>query len=67
VVAIEFLQVLAIFARPLLIGLVIDAAAAAVRCRGWSLGLYGPRRDLGLRFALGGLSQYFAGIAATGC
>ncbi|MET0308293.1 MAG: ABC transporter ATP-binding protein [Sphingomonas sp.] len=68
VVAIELIQVLAIFARPLLIGMVID--------RG--LGIAGRLPDTGLiawaciglavtwaaRFALGGLSQYFAGTAA---
>lgn len=68
VIAIELVQVLAIFARPLLIGLVID--------RG--LGNHGRPFDtalvlwacLGLaatwaaRFVLGGFSQYFAGTAA---
>lgn len=68
VIAIELVQVLAIFARPLLIGLVIDHG----------LGNHGRPFDtvlvlwacLGLaatwaaRFVLGGFSQYFAGTAA---
>lgn len=68
VVAIELVQVLAIFARPMLIGLVIDHA----------LGNHGRPFDerlvlwacLGLaatwaaRFALSGVSQYVAGTAA---
>lgn len=68
VIAIEIVQVLAIFARPLLIGLVIDrglrhgqtgvdGALIAWACLGLAATWAG-------RFALGGLSQNCAGIAA---
>jgi ATP-binding cassette subfamily B protein len=68
VVAIELLQVLVIFERPLLIGLVIDkglggggrpldSALVTWACIGLAV-------TWGARFALGGLSQYFAGTAA---
>ena len=70
VVGIEIVQVLAIFARPLLIGWVVDAIRwggglrhgidpriVALACAGLAL-------TWGLRFALGGLSQYCAGQAA---
>ena len=65
VVAIEIVQVLAIFARPLLIGWVVDKGLrhgidthiVALACGGLAL-------TWGLRFALGGLSQYCAGLAA---
>lgn len=66
VIGIELVQVLAIFARPLLIGLVIDrglrqsgvdAPLIAWACAGLAA-------TWGIRFALGGLSQYCAGLAA---
>lgn len=64
VIAIEILQVLVIFARPFLIGLVIDRglrggddALVGWACAGLAL-------TWGARFALGGVSQYFAGTAA---
>jgi ATP-binding cassette, subfamily B, bacterial len=65
VVGIELLQVFAIFARPLLIGLVIDfglrpfdAGIVLWACLGLAV-------TWSLRFVLGGVSQYFAGVAAT--
>jgi ATP-binding cassette subfamily B protein len=68
VVAIELFQVLVIFARPLLIGMVIDrglrhaGADVDFTLVGWAcVGLAGT---WAARFALGGLSQYFAGTAA---
>jgi len=65
VVAIELVQVGVIFARPVLIGLVIDRGLrhgvdvriVALACLGLALGW-------GARFGLGGLSQYCAGLAA---
>nr|WP_253201263.1 ABC transporter ATP-binding protein [Sphingomonas quercus] len=68
VISIELLQVLAIFARPLLIGLVIDrglghgAGPADMRLILWAC--LGLALSWAARFALGGLSQYFAGTAA---
>ena len=66
VIGIEIAQVLAIFARPLLIGLVIDRG---LRQTGVDAGLIawacvGLAATWGIRFTLGGLSQYCAGIAA---
>lgn len=69
VVGIEVVQVLAIFARPLLIGLVIDrglrqagGTGANVTLIAWACaGLAGT---WALRFALSGVSQYCAGTAA---
>ncbi|GLV23302.1 ABC transporter ATP-binding protein [Sphingobium sp. TomMM35A] len=66
VIGIEMVQVLAIFARPMLIGLVVDrglretgvdAPLIAWACAGLAA-------TWGLRFILGGLSQYWAGVAA---
>lgn len=65
VVAIELVQVLAIFARPLLIGLVIDRALNPLDAGLVALACAGLAATWALRFALGGLSQYFAGSAAT--
>ncbi|AQR73368.1 ABC transporter ATP-binding protein [Sphingomonas sp. LM7] len=65
VIAIELVQVLAIFARPLLIGLVIDSALQPFDARLVALACFGLAATWTLRFALGGLSQYFAGSAAT--
>lgn len=68
VVGIELVQVLAIFARPVLIGLVIDRglrhAGGGVDWPliGWAC--LGLAATWGLRFGLGGLSQYNAGLAA---
>ena len=68
VIAIELIQVLAIFARPLLIGLVIDHGLGGVGRRldstliAWAC--IGLAATWAGRFALGGLSQYFAGTAA---
>src|ERR1700712_3969926 len=66
VVGIEIVQVLAIFARPLLIGLVIDRG---LRHGGIDTPLIawaclGLAATWALRFGLGGLSQYHAGVAA---
>ena len=66
VIGIEIAQVLAIFARPLLTGLVIDRG---LRQTGVDVGLIawacvGLAATWGIRFTLGGLSQYCAGIAA---
>lgn len=65
VIAIELVQVLAIFARPLLIGLVIDRALQPFDAGLGALACFGLAATWALRFALGGLSQYFAGSAAT--
>jgi ABC-type multidrug transport system fused ATPase/permease subunit len=68
VIAIELVQVLVIFARPLLIGLVIDHGLGGVSRRldsmliAWAC--IGLAATWAARFALGGLSQYFAGTAA---
>ena len=66
VIGIELVQVLAIFARPLLIGLVIDRglrqAGVDAPLIAWSCA--GLAATWALRFVLGGLSQYCAGIAA---
>ncbi|MFT3965241.1 MAG: ABC transporter ATP-binding protein [Sphingobium sp.] len=69
VVAIELVQVLAIFTRPILIGLVIDRGLRHATGGGVDFPLIlwacaGLAATWGLRFALGGLSQYFAGMAA---
>ena len=65
VIAIELVQVLAIFARPLLIGLVIDRALQPFDPGLVALACAGLAGTWALRFVLGGLSQYFAGSAAT--
>lgn len=65
VIAIEFVQVLAIFARPLLIGVVIDRALQPFDAGLVALACAGLAGTWALRFTLGGLSQYFAGSAAT--
>ena len=66
VIGIELVQVLAIFARPLLIGLVIDkglrAGGVHVSLVAWAC--VGLAATWALRFGLGGLSQYNAGLAA---
>ncbi|NIJ38512.1 ATP-binding cassette subfamily B protein [Sphingopyxis panaciterrae] len=66
VIGIELMQVLAIFARPLLIGLVIDhglrQGAVDASLIAWAC--LGLAASWALRFGLGGLSQYHAGIAA---
>lgn len=66
VIGIELVQVLAIFARPLLIGLVIDhglrQGAVDAPLIVWAC--LGLAATWALRFGLGGLSQYHAGIAA---
>lgn len=66
VIGIELVQVLAIFARPLLIGLVIDRglrhAGVDAPLIAWACA--GLAATWGVRFALGGLSQYCAGLAA---
>jgi ATP-binding cassette subfamily B protein len=66
VVGIEIVQVLAIFARPLLIGLVIDRglrhSGIDVPLIAWAC--LGLAATWALRFGLGGLSQYHAGVAA---
>ncbi|MET0366033.1 MAG: ABC transporter ATP-binding protein [Sphingobium sp.] len=69
VVGIEVVQVLAIFVRPLLIGLVIDrglhhATGAGIDAAivGWACA--GLAATWAVRFALGGFSQYYAGTAA---
>lgn len=68
VLAIEILQVLVIFARPLLIGWVIDHGLSRTGIDaplvGWACA--GLAMTWGARFLLGGLSQYYAGVAATG-
>ncbi|MBB6191708.1 ATP-binding cassette subfamily B protein [Sphingobium wenxiniae] len=68
VIGIEIVQVLAIFARPLLIGFVIDRglrqAGPGVDAPIIAWACVGLAATWGLRFALGGLSQYYAGIAA---
>ncbi|AGH50865.1 ABC transporter ATP-binding protein [Sphingomonas sp. MM-1] len=68
VIGIEIVQVLAIFARPLLIGLVIDRglrqAGAGVDAPLIAWACLGLAATWGIRFALGGLSQYCAGVAA---
>lgn len=65
VIAIELVQVFAIFARPLLIGLAIDRALQPFDAGIVALACFGLAATWALRFALGGLSQYFAGSAAT--
>lgn len=68
VIGIEIVQVLVIFARPLLIGLVIDRGLRQAGVGGdavlvaWACA--GLAATWGFRFVLGGFSQYFAGIAA---
>src|SRR5690606_19856670 len=66
VIGIELVQVLAIFAQPVLIGLVIDCglrlAGVAWPVIAWACA--GLAATWGLRFGLGGLSQYHAGVAA---
>jgi ATP-binding cassette subfamily B protein len=66
VVGIEVVQVLAIFARPVLIGLVIDKGlrAAGVNWTVIAWACLGLAATWALRFGLGGLSQYNAGVAA---
>lgn len=66
VVGIEIVQVLAIFARPLLIGLVIDRGLrpSAIDTPLIALACLGLSATWGVRFILGGFSQYFAGLAA---
>ncbi len=69
VIGIEIVQVLAIFARPLLIGLVIDRGlrntgdGVDTSLLGWAC--LGLATTWAVRFLLGGLSQYCAGIAAV--
>lgn len=66
VIAIELLQVLAIFARPVLIGWVIDKGLRAAGVN-WPIVAWacaGLAATWALRFGLGGLSQYNAGVAA---
>ncbi|TGX44719.1 ABC transporter ATP-binding protein [Sphingomonas naasensis] len=65
VIAIELVQVLAIFARPLLIGLVVDHALQPFDAGLVALACAGLAGTWALRFGLGSLSQYFAGSAAT--
>ncbi|WP_176595337.1 MULTISPECIES: ABC transporter ATP-binding protein [Sphingobium] len=72
VIGIEMVQVLAIFARPLLIGLVIDQGLRHAETKAgdgidapliaWACA--GLAASWAVRFALGGLSQYCAGVAA---
>lgn len=71
VVGIELVQVLAIFARPVLIGwaidrglrhAVVDGAGVDWQVIAWACA--GLAATWGLRFGLGGLSQYNAGLAA---
>ncbi len=66
VIGIELVQVLAIFTRPLLLGLVIDRGLrqAAIDARLILWACVGLAATWGLRFVLGGLSQYCAGTAA---
>ncbi len=67
VVGIEVVQVIAIFARPVLIGLVIDRGLRAAGVD-WSIifwACFGLAVTWALRFGLGGLSQYHAGLAAV--
>ena len=68
VVGIELIQVLAIFARPLLIGLVIDRglrhSGGGIDAPLVAWACLGLAATWGLRFGLGGLSQYHAGVAA---
>lgn len=66
VIGIELIQVLAIFARPVLIGLVIDRGlrAAGVNWHVIAWACAGLAATWALRFGLGGLSQYHAGVAA---
>ena len=64
-VGIEIVQVLAIFARPLLIGWVIDRGLRhGVDARIVTLACLGLALGWGARFVLGGFSQYCAGLAA---
>jgi ATP-binding cassette subfamily B protein len=68
VTAIEIVQVFVIFARPLLIGIVIDRGLGAAGQKmnstliGWAC--IGLAVTWAVRFILGGFSQYFAGTAA---
>ncbi|WP_156679314.1 ABC transporter ATP-binding protein [Sphingomonas profundi] len=67
VIGIELLQVLAIFARPVLIGWVIDRGLrgpAGIDAGLIALACIGLAATWGVRFVLGGLSQYLAGSAA---
>lgn len=64
VIGIELVQVLAIFARPLLIGLVIDRALRPFDAQLVAWCCIGLACTWGARFVLGGFSQYFAGTAA---
>lgn len=66
VIGIELIQVLAIFARPVLIGLVIDRGLrqAGVNWPIIAWACAGLAATWALRFGLGGLSQYNAGVAA---
>jgi len=69
VIGIEIIQVLVIFARPMLIGLVIDRGLRHASGGGVNFPLIlwacvGIAATWGARFTLGGLSQYFAGTAA---
>lgn len=66
VVGVELIQVLAIFARPVLIGWAIDRGLRADGVH-WPIIAFacaGLAATWGLRFGLGGLSQYHAGLAA---
>jgi ATP-binding cassette subfamily B protein len=69
VIATEIVQVLAIFARPVLIGMVIDKGLNHGGGRpdfgivAWAC--IGLAATWGVRFLLGGVSQYFAGSAAV--
>lgn len=67
VIGIEVVQVLAIFARPLLIGLVIDKGlrAGGIHPALVAWACVGLAATWALRFGLGGLSQYHAGLAAV--
>lgn len=66
VIGIELIQVLAIFARPLLIGWVIDRGlrAGGVHWPVIAWACAGLAATWALRFGLGALSQYNAGLAA---
>jgi len=65
VIGIEIVQVLAIFTRPLLIGWTIDKGLRhGIDAHVVTLACIGLALTWSLRFALGGLSQWFAGRAA---
>jgi ATP-binding cassette, subfamily B, bacterial len=64
VIGIELVQVVAIFARPLLIGLVIDRALRPIDAPLVTWASIGLALTWGARFVLGSLSQYFASTAA---